>query len=267
MLPSPAHDPFSSSTLHGLLFDVAVFIGLLLLHFGIVLIPSPYLEPEWGSDIGIPDRAIGLWLAGGLLMQIMGALLKGPSLRHRLLQRRRTPGKALTLLIALLWWGHFLFFTLVTVLSLGLLGWPPPETDEITGPYMLWGLTIFMMGGITTMAVLWAGKPGEEARPRPPRHPSLEYLGDFLLLVSVLILTTILWEPMAMLFTTGAIGFEFGLVQVIMRVIVFLCMLCLFVVFYLPPRLLFLVEDGHYRRTWMQMGIVLVPLTWHVFFG
>jgi hypothetical protein len=234
-----------------------VFAGLILVHFDIVPIPSPSLEPEWESDAGIPDRVIGLWLAGGLLAQILGALFKAPALRHRLFQRRQAPGKGFTLL----WWVHFLFFTFLATFSLGLLGWDFPKTDEITGPYMLWGITVFTIGGITTLAVRWAGKPGEEARPRPPARPGFEYLGDFLLFVSVLILTRVIWDPMAALFTPPEIG-------VPMRVVLLVCGLVLFVFFYLPPRLLFLVEDGHYGRTWAQItGIALAPLLWHVFFG
>jgi len=263
---SPEHDPLSPATLHGLLFDAAVFAGLALFYLGLVPIPNPSLDPTWGDD-DVSDWVVGLWLAGAILAQILGALLKAPALRHRLARRRTMPGKALKRTIALLWWVHFLFFTFLVAFSLALLGWALPATDKITGAYMLWGTTVFAIGGLTTLATRWAAKPGSESAPSPPTRPGLEYLGDFLLLVSVLILTRVFWNPMAALFTTGEIGFGPGLVQVIMRVVLFLCMLYLFVVFYLPPRLLFLVEDGHRRRTWIQMGIVLAPLTWHVFFG
>jgi len=262
------HHPLSSPTLHGLLFDATVFAGWILFLFGFSPIPNlDSIAVEWGSDAGVSVRMVGLWLVGGLLAQVLGAFFKGPFLRHRLAGRKHSPGKALKRLMVLLWWAHFLFFTLIAAFSLMLLGWMPPETDEITGSYMLWGTTVFTLGGLTTWAARWATRPATARSPAPPSYYGLEYLGDILLLASVLILTRFMWDPMAQLFTTGEIGFDDGLVRLIARVVLFLCMLILFGAFYLPPRLLYLVEDGHHRRTWIQMGIVLIPLTWHVFFG
>jgi len=247
LLQGSKHDPFSSPTLHGLLFDAAVFAGLALFYFDIIPLPVP---SEFGSDAGVPDWVFGLWLAGAILTQILGALLKAPFQAYRL----RAAGTDPAPLPALLWWVHFLFFTVLAALSLGLLGWDPDPDGKI-GPLLLWFFITFGIGGLTTLAA------SSGALLRPLIHPGLEYLGDFLLLVSVLILTRMIWNPIAELFTPADMG-------VLAQMLWLLCGLMLFVFFYLPPRLLFLVEDGHYGRTWVQIiGIALAPLLWHVLWG
>jgi hypothetical protein len=37
--------------------------------------------------------------------------------------------------------------------------------------------------------------------------------------------------------------------------------------FYLPPRLLFLVEDYKYRATWISMMLAIAPVAYRVIFG
>ena len=88
-----------------------------------------------------------------------------------------------------------------------------------------------------------------------------------MLFVSVVILTVIFWEPFSQLLTEGSFAGEFGIEQLISRVVVFACMMLLASVFYLPVRLLFLVEDGHYPATWLQISVVLSPLVWHIVAG
>jgi hypothetical protein len=53
-----------------------------------------------------------------------------------------------------------------------------------------------------------------------------------------------------------------------LRAIVLLVSLSLlFVVFYMPSRYLFLVEDYRYVRTWVRMWIAMLPLAWLVLVG
>ena len=37
--------------------------------------------------------------------------------------------------------------------------------------------------------------------------------------------------------------------------------------FYLPPRLLFLVEDYRYRATWISMTLAIAPVAYRLIFG
>jgi hypothetical protein len=41
----------------------------------------------------------------------------------------------------------------------------------------------------------------------------------------------------------------------------------LFIVFYIPSRYLFLVEDYRYARTWVRMWVAMLPLVWLVLVG
>lgn len=256
---------------HGLLFDMAVFAGWSLILFGVISIPS--LENAWGSfsldeegadPASVRQWIVGAWLLGGIVFQNVGALLKGPGLRYRLAQQPQS-GKGMMRFLSVLWFAHFMFFLIVAAMALTLLGWEAPDTNGQSGMYLFWGIAILVIGSTTTLVVRATSEPSK--KPPPPSRPYLEYIGDFLLWVSVLILTRVLWDPLSSLFTTGEMAFEFGFLQLVLRGVLFLGMLYLFVVFYLPARLLFLVEDGRDWRTWVQMGIVLTPLVWHIFFG
>jgi hypothetical protein len=89
-----------------------------------------------------------------------------------------------------------------------------------------------------------------------------ETLADGLLLISVSIITRFFWESWYLeLEPSRGIGFT-------SRAIVLLVALSLlFVVFYLPSRYLFLVEDYRYGRTWIRMWVAMLPIAWLVLVG
>ncbi len=89
-----------------------------------------------------------------------------------------------------------------------------------------------------------------------------EALADGLLWISVSIITRFFWESWYIeIETSRGIGFS-------QRGIVLLVSLSLlFVVFYIPSRYLFLVEDYRYGRTWVRMWVAMLPLAWLVLVG
>lgn len=204
-------------------------------------------------ELSVPvQRSIGVMLAGGVVTQIIRSLLKRGSLGRRL----HAKGTALPAgLLSVFWWVHLIYFLVVAFLSLVMLGWDP-DGNRIAVPIA------FGVGIATTLVVKWAASP----RSGPAaRVPAIEFLGDGLLSLSALLLTSVIWQPMYGWFIESRVAIEPGLWQWIGRGVVFLCIIILFFVFYLPARILFLIEDAHRPRTWAQIGLVLAPLTWQVF--
>lgn len=239
--------------LRGLLFDGAVLIGYVALSLDVL--PTPHVI----SDIGPTDEpgpTEGLWLLCAVGAQWLGAAFKARPLQRRLAGYDGMIGVNAMLLT------HFILFLIVNAVAFSLLGWSPEVSqDTLTLNEGIWGLAIFVVAGGTTLTVGYAADTG--GTKAPPGFPGREAVGDVLLFISVVILSVFLWEPLAELMTaTDARGLTLA-----GRLLFAGAALLLFAVFYVPSRLLFLVEDGASGRTWFQVGLVASPLIWRVLAG
>jgi hypothetical protein len=242
----------SPDRVRGFVFDLAVLAGNIIFTFSIL---------ERSDDF--PDRDIGFLLLAAMITQFLGAVLKSRPLQFRL--SGRSPRKTDDLLdkfMGVLLFFHFILFTIICLMTLSLLG-VVDLGDRSSSGDDLWVGVSFLIAGLLTYTVWRAGKRPEKAPTKMIKYPiAQEALADGLLWISVSIVTRFFWETWYLeIEPTRGIGIS-------LRAIVLLVSLSLlFVVFYMPSRYLFLVEDYRYGKTWVWMWVAMVPLVWIVLVG
>lgn len=236
----------------GFVFDLAVLAGNIIFTFSIL---------ERSDDF--PDRDIGFLLLAAMITQFLGAVLKSRPLQFRL--SGRSPRKTDDLLdkfMGVLLFFHFILFTIICLMTLGLLGVVDLGDRSSSGDDLWVGVSI-LIAGLLTYTVWRAGKRPEKAPTKMIKYPiAQEALADGLLWISVSIVTRFFWETWYLeIEPSRGIGIS-------LRAIVLLVSLSLlFVVFYMPSRYLFLVEDYRYGKTWVWMWVAMLPLVWIVLVG
>jgi hypothetical protein len=242
----------SPDRVRGFVFDLAVLAGNIIFTFSIL---------ERSDDF--PDRDIGFLLLAAMITQFLGAVLKSRPLQFRL--SGRSPRKTDDLLdkfMGVLLFFHFILFTIICLMTLSLLGVVDLGDRSSSGDDLWVGVSL-LIAGLLTYTVWRAGKRPEKAPTKMIKYPiAQEALADGLLWISVSIVTRFFWETWYLeIEPTRGIGIS-------LRAIVLLVSLSLlFVVFYMPSRYLFLVEDYRYGKTWVWMWVAMVPLVWIVLVG
>jgi hypothetical protein len=236
---------------HGLVFDASVFVGNLAL---LGALPDP--------ELGSAERAIGFLLLAAVGTQIAGAVLKGRPLSQRLASARGGLGAgcAGSLLKGLLF-VHFLLFSVIALMAFSLTG-AYDISGEGTGGGDIWVALALAVAALTTGAVWWASRRHTGQAQTRAGWPGQELVADLLLWVSATLTTRYFWQTLVeMLEPSRGVGWSArGLVLVG-------GMSVLFVVFYLPTRLLFLLEDLRSPLTWVQVWVAMLPVVWLVFGG
>ncbi len=242
----------SPDRVRGFVFDLAVLAGNIIFTVSIL---------DRSEDI--PDRDIGILLFAAITTQFLGAVLKAGPLQYRL--SGKTPRQSEDVLdkfMGVLLFFHFLLFTIICLMSLGLLG-IVDLVDRSSSGDDLWVGVSLLIAGLLTYIVWRAGKRPEKEATKMIKFPiAQEALADGLLWISVSIITRFFWETWYLeIEPVRGIGIS-------LRAIVLLVSLSLlFVVFYLPSRYLFLVEDYRYGRTWIRIWVAMLPLAWIVLVG
>jgi hypothetical protein len=157
---------------------------------------------------------------------------------------------------------HFILFSVISLMSLSLLGIVDLIDRSSSGDDIWVGVSL-LIAGLLTYTVWRAGKRPDKSPTKVIRYPfAQEALADGLLWISVSIITRFFWDSWYLeLEPSRGIGIS-------PRGIVLLVSLSLlFVVFYIPGRYLFLVEDYRYWRTWARMWVAMLPLMWFVLVG
>ena len=242
----------SPDRVRGFIFDAAVLAG------NIVFTVSVLDQSE-----NIPDRTIGILLGVAVTTQLLGAVLKMGPLHYRLSGTSpRQKADVLDKFMSVLLFWHFILFTIVSLMSMSLLG-IVDFVDRSSSGDDLWVGVSLLIGGLLTYFVWRAGKRPIKAPTNVISYPiAREALADGLLWISVSIITRFFWETWYLeIEPSRGIGFS-------SRGIVLLVSLSLlFIVFYIPSRYLFLVEDYRYARTWVRMWVAMLPLVWLVLVG
>ena len=242
----------SPDRVRGFIFDAAVLAG------NIVFTVSVLDQSE-----NIPDRTIGILLGVAVTTQLLGAVLKTGPLHYRLSGTSpRQKADVLDKFMSVLLFWHFILFTIVSLMSMSLLG-IVDFVDRSSSGDDLWVGVSLLIAGLLTYFVWRAGKPPNKIPTKPIKYPiAREALADGLLWISVSIITRFFWETWYLeIEPSRGIGFS-------SRGIVLLVSLSLlFIVFYIPSRYLFLVEDYRYARTWVRMWVAMLPLVWLVLVG
>ena len=153
------------NTIHGFIFDLVVLAG------NIVFVLSVLDQTE-----NLPDRTIGLLLAMAIITQLIGALLKTNPLKHRLFeQSTRSAAGIPEIFMDVLIFFHFILFSIICLMSLGLLGIVDLVDRSSSGDDIWVGVSL-LIAGLLTYTVWRAGK-------RPDKTPTkiLEYPFIFLI--------------------------------------------------------------------------------------
>ena len=242
--------PLQPDQIQGFVFDGATFLANFF-----------WLDALFGTPVDdYDDRTIAALLAAGVLTQLLGVMLKKGPLQERLGERKEERSPQADDFLGCLSFVHFIFFLLVVAMTLALAGFI--DLNEASGLRELVWVAISAVVAAATSGLAWLALSPASERERPQVSWAYqELLGNVLLWISASILTRFFWD--ALLLETEPptyMGFApraFLLVG---------ASSALFMVFYVPARLLFLAEDYKYPATWIRLWLVaMIPLMTVVF--
>jgi hypothetical protein len=234
----------------GLLFDLAVFavnvflVRLLTRHIG-RLLSRTFLADDPQSG-----RALLVVISTALAAQMLGALLKRRPLQARLLARHDGDKGPFGCLI-------ILHFALTLVTSAAIVALLPSEAPG------LFTVLIFFLSMIPT-ALVWRAITPYKKPPEPDWRDSraVETLAD-LCLFAYMLVNLAVWNTV----TSGSNVRAAGVGDALSRALGFVLLSPVILLFYLPPRLLFLVEDYRYPATWVSMALAVAPVAYRLIIG
>lgn len=234
----------------GLLFDLFVFVFSVFLIRFLTRRIGALLSLTFLKDDPRAGRILLAIVSAALIAQIIGACLKRRPLQARLLvQHDEVPGAFTVLLI--------LHFALTLVTAAGIVALLPFETAG--GVAVL----IFFLSMLPTALVWRAMTPYKKTPPADWRNSRVvETVADFCLFANMIVNLTI-WLTL----TAGSNLPVTGVGDLFSRALGFIILSPVVLLFYLPPRLLFLVEDYKYRATWISMMLAIAPVAYRVIFG
>lgn len=234
----------------GLIFDLALFafnvflVRLLTRHVGSLL------SRTFLSDDMRAGRTLLAVISTALALQLVGAWLKRRPLQARLHARGEGVPMAFGILLVL-------HFALTLVTSAGIVAL---LLSEASGGTMV---LVFFLSLIPT-AFVWRAITPYKKPPEPDWRNSreVEIVAD-LCLFAYMLVNLAVWNTL----TAGANTPAAGLGDLFSRALGFVLMSPVLLLFYLPPRLLFLVEDYKYRATWLSMTLAVAPVAYRIIYG
>ncbi|MFL6227314.1 MAG: hypothetical protein ACJ741_00890 [Pyrinomonadaceae bacterium] len=234
----------------GLLFDLAVFVcnvflvRLLTRHIGRLLALTFLRDDPQAS------RTLLYVILVALAAQLVGACLKRRPLQARLLAQRESGESPLSCLI-------ILHFALTLVTSAAIVALLLPESSGGTT------VAVFFLSMIPTVLVWRAISPYKKP-PAPDWRNShgAEIVAD-LCLFAYMLVNLAVWNTV----TSGSNIRAAGVGDVLSRALGFILLSPVILLFYLPPRLVFLVEDYKYPATWISMTLAVAPVAYRTIFG
>jgi hypothetical protein len=234
----------------GLIFDLAVFAFNVFLVRLVTRRVGRLLSLTFLRDDPRAARSLLLLISAASAAQLLGAWLKRRPLQARLLARREVVGGAFGCLL-------ILHFSLTLVTGAGVAALLPSEP---TGGAMV---LVFFLSMIPT-GLVWRAMTPYKKPPAPDWRSSraAEAVAD-LCLFAYMLVNLAVWNTV----TSGANLPASGLSDLAGRALGFLILSPVILLFYIPPRLLFLVEDYKYRVTWVSMTLAVAPVAYRIIFG
>jgi hypothetical protein len=234
----------------GLLFDLAVFaaniffVRLLTRRVGGLMVLAVFNDdPQAG-------RTFFIIITSAFVAQMAGAYLKRRPLQTRLALRGEAGESP---------FGCFLIlhFVLMLVTASAILALSPLEL----GPGMI-VLTFFLC--IIPTALVWrAMTPYQKLPERDWRNSRAAEAAADVLLFGYMLVNLAVWNTV----TSGSATRVAGVGEFFTRLLGFVILSPIILLFYIPPRLLFLVEDYKYRATWVSMTIAVAPVAYRFIVG
>lgn len=242
--------PFLPLNYRGLLFDLAVFVVNVFLIRFLTRHIGRLLSQTFLSDDPQASRTLLIIISAALAAQLIGAALKRKPLQARLLAQHDSGESPLSCLI-------ILHFALTLVTSAGIVA--------LLMSHAAGGVTvlIFFLSMIPTALVWRAITPYKKPPPPDWRNSrGAEVVAD-LCLFAYMLVNLAVWNAV----TAGSNVRAAGVGDVFSRALGFVLLSPVILLFYLPPRLLFLVEDYKYPATWISMTLAVAPVAYRMIIG
>jgi hypothetical protein len=234
----------------GLLFDLAVLVVNVFLVRFLTRHIGRLLSLTFLSDDPQASRTLLIIISAAFAAQLVGACLKRRPLQARLLAQHDSGESPFSCLIIL----HFAL-TLVTSAAIIALLLPKASGGSM--------VLVFFISMIPT-ALVWRAMTPYKKPPDPDWRNSrgAEIIAD-LCLFAYMLVNLAVWNTV----TAGSNVRAAGVGDVFSRALGFLLLSPVILLFYLPPRLLFLVEDYKYRATWISMTLAIMPVAYRIIIG
>ncbi len=200
------------------------------------------------SDNALAARSLAAVLGLVVVLQSIGAFLKRGPLQARLKERGINSNMGFLGIVLLMFSYVLTLFALAAILT--LTGYTAAST-----PIPLF--VVVALALVPTYLVHRAMSPPRT--PEPPRRDAaqVELVADALLLPYV-IANTLLFNYLTSITATKATTLEGEALNMASMVLVVFMVL----IWYLPPRLLFLVEDYRDIGTWIRIVVAMAPVAW-----
>jgi NADH:ubiquinone oxidoreductase subunit 6 (subunit J) len=235
----------------GLLFDLAVFACNVFLVRLLTRYVGRLLSLTFLRDDPQAARTLLIIISAAFAAQLVGASLKRRPLQARLLARHDGGGGSGIGCVIIL------HFALTLVTSAGIVALLPSEPSG--------GVTVlvFFLSLIPT-ALVWRATTPYKKPPEPDWRDSrgAEAVAD-LCLFAYMLVNLAVWNTV----TAGSNVRAAGVGDVLSRALGFILVSPVILLFYLPPRLLFLVEDYKYPATWVSMTLAVAPVAYRLIIG
>ena len=242
---------FLPTNYRGIVFDLAIFACNIFLARFLTRHIGRLLALSFLSDDLQAARTLLYIVLAALAAQTVGAVLKRRPLQVRLLARHEgDAGSPFGCLMIL-----HLCLMLVTGCAVVALAQAEP-TPGVLFPSVLLCL-------LPTVLV-WRALTPYKKPPAPDWRNSraVEIVADLCLFANVLVNLAV-WNTV-----TGGSNIRAGGVgDAVERALGFVIMSPVILLFYLPPRILFLVEDYKYPATWISMTLAVAPVAYRVIIG
>jgi hypothetical protein len=234
----------------GLLFDLAVFVVNVFLIRLLTRRIGRLLSLTFLSDDPQAGRALLIIISAAFAAQLIGARLKRRPLQARLLAQHDSGESPFSCLIIL----HFALTLVTSAAIIALL--LPKSSGGVT-------VLIFFLSMIPT-ALVWRAMTPYKKPPEPDWRNSrgAEVVAD-LCLFAYMLVNLAVWNTL----TAGSNVRATGVVDLFSRALGFLLLSPVILLFYLPPRLLFLIEDYKYPATWISMTLAVAPVAYRLIIG
>jgi hypothetical protein len=256
---------FSSDRIRGLYFDLAVFLG------NVFLLPTMLRLIQTKQAEGATNVRGGVLFLAAIAAQATGGYLKRPALQDRLSKRADFRGKPWTqffggaapVFLIL----HYLVFC--SALAFGISCFLPYGVDVSkyeTHPAFIVAIVVFLaVSAVPTLFVARAMIPYPPAEKTSRGTDGLsEHLADALLYFSVEVMVSF-WTGLFLESVYNA--HQEGGFHPVFAIAMTLLLALPFFMFYVIPRLLFLVEDAKYVGTWVRMFFAMLPVSYHLLKG
>ena len=234
----------------GLLFDLAVFAANVFFVRLLTRRVRGLMALAFLNDDPQAGHTFFYIITAAFVAQMVGAYLKRRPLQARLAARGETGvGNFGCLLV--------LHFALTLVTGSAILALSPLEPSG--------GLVVLLFFlCIIPTALVWRAMTPYAKLPKPDWRDSraAEAAAD-ILLFGYMLVNLAVWNTV----TAGSAARVAGAGEFFERALGFVILSPVILLFYIPPRLLFLVEDYKYRATWVSMTIAVAPVAYRFIVG